>query len=101
MHHVSVTWENTNGDWRLYVDGQLVDSGTDLMKGHVIPHGGTAVIGEDQDTMGGGFQIEDAFGPGVVGQLNMWGEVLSPSEIAQQSESCKIPYGSVIASYQI
>lgn len=99
MHHISVTWENTKGDWQLFVDGQLVDSGEDLMKGHVIPHGGTAVVGQDQDTVGGGFEMRDAFGPGLVGQVNLWDKVLSPTEIGEQSESCSIPYGSVIASY--
>ena len=30
LHHVSVTWDNTNGDVRLYVDGKLIDSDTGL-----------------------------------------------------------------------
>ncbi|KAJ7383454.1 hypothetical protein OS493_027615 [Desmophyllum pertusum] len=64
MHHISVTWENCEGNWQLFVDGKLAERGTGFMKDHVIPHGGTAVIGNDQDKMGGGFEMRDAFGPG-------------------------------------
>lgn len=100
MHHLTVTWDNKNGNWQLYMDGKLTENGTVLMKGHVIPHGGTAVIGQDQDTMGGGFEMEDAFGPGVVGALNMWDKVLSECDIAKQVVTCIIPHGSVLGMYQ-
>lgn len=100
LHHVSVTWENSDGNYKVYLDGKLAKSGTGLMKGYVIPPGGTAVIGQDQDTMGGGFQMWDAFGPGVISALNMFDTVLPESEISKQSESCQIPRGSVLGIYQ-
>lgn len=100
MHHISVTWENCEGNWQLFVDGKLAERGTGFMKDHVIPHGGTAVIGNDQDKMGGGFEMRDAFGPGEVVALNMWSTVLSACEISKQSKSCNIPQGSVLGLQQ-
>ena len=47
--------------------------------------------------MGGGFDTEDAFGPGQLAEVNMWSRVLSGSEIAAQYQDCHIPQGSVHA----
>ena len=79
------------------MDGQLTDSGAGLMAGHVIPSGGTAVLGQDQDSVGGGFQTNQAFGPGQLTEVNMWSWVLSENEIAAQYQDCHIPQGSVHA----
>ena len=65
--------------------------------GHVIPQGGTVVFGQDQDSLGGGFQSNDAFGPCQLAELNMWSRVLSENEIAIQYQECRIPPGSVHA----
>ena len=94
-HHTCVTWENTKGDWQLYKDGQLAENGTGLMINHIIPSGGTVVIGQDQDSVGGGFQIGDAFGPGEVTEVNLWDTVLSASDIAAQHTNCTIMPGLV------
>ena len=80
------------------MDGHLTDSGEGLMKGHVIQRGGTVVLEQDQDSMGGGFETKDTFGPGQLSELNMWSRVLPGSEIAAQyQEDCRIPQGSVHA----
>ena len=79
------------------MDGQLTDNGGGLKKGHVVPRGGTVVLGQDQDSVGGGFQTSDAFGPGQLTEVNMWSKVLSRSEIAAQYQECHIPPGSVFA----
>ena len=92
-----MTWDNTEGNYQLYMDGKLTDSGADLMKGFVIPRGGTVVLGQDQDSVGGGFEIIDTFGPGQLTEVNMWSKVLSGSEIAAQYQDCQIPPGSVFA----
>lgn len=79
------------------MDGQLKKSATGLKIGHVIPLGGTVVFGQDQDSLGGGFDTDDAFGPGQLADLNMWSRVLSGDEIAIQYQECQIPQGSVHA----
>ena len=89
-YHICATWNNTqaNGDWQLYKDGQLLENGTGMMVNHTVPSGGTVVIGQDQDSVGGGFDDSDAFGPGEVTQVNLWGTVLSASDIASQHANC-------------
>ena len=62
---------------------------------YVIQSGGTAVIGQDQDSVGGGFQTLGAFGPGVVTELNLWDRVLSASDITAQYANCTITTGRV------
>ena len=89
------TWKNTNGEWQLYQNGQLVKNGTGMTTNYVILSGGTAVIGQDQDSMGGSFTKEDAFGPGEVTELNLWNRVLSASDIADQYANCTLTTGMV------
>lgn len=79
------------------MDGQLTDGGRGLKKGHLIPHGGTTVLGQDQESVEGGFSTYDAFGPGQLAEVNMWSWVLLESEIAAQYQHCHIPQGSVHA----
>ena len=79
------------------MDGQLTDRGTGLKTAYVITQGGTVVLGQDQDTMGGGFEDKDAFGDGQLAELNMWDRVLSEREIAGHYQDCLIPQGNVHA----
>lgn len=94
-HHICFTWQNTNGGWQLYKNGQLVENGRGMTTNYVISPGGTAVIGQDQDSLGGGFQMRDAFGPGEVTELNLWDRVLSASDIAAQHANCTLTTGLV------
>ena len=98
-HHICVTWKNTKGDWQFYLDGQLQSSGTDLKKNHQIPAGGTVVIGQDQDKVGGDFDIGDSFGPGEVTEVNLWSRVLSGNEIAAQKANCDIARAGLVLSW--
>ena len=98
-HHICVTWNNTKGDWQFYLDGQLQSSGTGLKKNHQIPAGGTVVIGQDQDKVGGDFDIGDSFGPGEVTEVNLWSRVLSGDEIAAQKANCDIAQAGLVLSW--
>ena len=53
------------------------------------------MLGQDQDTVGGGFKLEDTLNAQLA-EVNMWDRVLSESEIAAQYTNCKIPSGSVV-----
>ena len=74
-------------------------SGTGLNKGGKIASGGTTVIGQDQDKVGGDFDREQAF-VGDVTEVNVWGTVLSESDIVAQYRNCHITQGSVNWWYQ-
>ncbi|XP_022794504.1 sushi, von Willebrand factor type A, EGF and pentraxin domain-containing protein 1-like [Stylophora pistillata] len=89
-HHICVTWKSSKGAWQLYMDGQLRSNKTGLNKNHKVPAGGTVVIGQDQDSAGGGFELSESFGPGEVTEVNLWNRVLSASDIAEQYANCHI-----------
>ena len=55
QHQVSLTWDNTAGSWEIFVDGTSVASGSGLGTGQTIASGGTIVLGQEQDSLGGGF----------------------------------------------
>lgn len=84
-HHVAVTWTNAGGAINMYTDGNLFYSGT-LNNGGVIPGGGSFVMGQDQDLVGGGFQTYQAY-LGKMDEVCIWNRVLSQTEI--KDRMCK------------
>ena len=72
----------------------LVGSGSGMAKGKIIKLGGTSVIAQDQDTVGGGFDANQGF-VGDVSEVNVWGVELSESDINAQYHNCHITTGSV------
>lgn len=46
------------------------------------------MLGWDQDLVGGGFQIHQAF-EGEMFEVNVWNHVILPKDISQMSESCR------------
>ncbi|KAL9972431.1 hypothetical protein ACROYT_G018730 [Oculina patagonica] len=93
-NHVCFTWNNTKGDYKFYKDGVVVGSGTGFNVDGKISSGGTTVIGQDQDSLGGGFAADDSF-VGYVTEVNVWGNVLSESDIVAQYSNCHVTQGSV------
>ncbi|KAI8494523.1 hypothetical protein Bbelb_277490 [Branchiostoma belcheri] len=100
-HTVCYTWQSQNGWWAFYVDGQQVDTGSGLATGHVIRSGGAWILGQEQDSLGGSFEVEQASGDllilcifqdrdsdmvereaytGDLSCFNVWDRVLSPME---------------------
>ena len=53
------------------------------------------VLGQDQDSIGGGFEADQAL-VGELTELNIWDSVFSESDVATQYETCSIPHGSVL-----
>ena len=64
-HHLAVTWTSTGGAVRVYKDGALAFSGT-LRAGTTLTAGGALVLGQDQDSVNGGFETAQAY----LGQLD-------------------------------
>ena len=54
-HHICASWENKAGSWEIYKDGVSLASGAILNTGHVIKTNGILVMGQEQDSFGGGF----------------------------------------------
>ena len=53
------------------------------------------MLGQDQDTVGRGFELENTLNAQLA-EVNMWDRVLSEKEIAAQYTNCRIPSGSVV-----
>ncbi len=88
-HHICVSWENHSGSWKFYKDCLLIEEGTNFKRGHTIRQGGTLVLGQDQDSVGGGFESAQSF-QGVLSNVNVWDHVLSAAQITEMSTSCQL-----------
>jgi hypothetical protein len=64
-HHLAVTWRSAGGELRVYQNGTLRFSGT-VRAGAALTPNGSLVLGQDQDSVGGGFDTGQAF----AGQLD-------------------------------
>eukprot|EP00058_Branchiostoma_floridae_P015247 XP_002600735.1 hypothetical protein BRAFLDRAFT_83478 [Branchiostoma floridae] len=95
-HAVCATWRSTDGAWQVYSDGVLRASGSGLNVGRLVRSGGTWILAQDQDTVGGGFKTIKAFS-GELSQVNLWDRVLTPAEIGTDwSDFCVGQHGNVI-----
>ena len=104
-HSLALKWDNVNGDWAVYVDGQLRDSGTGLSTGVELAGSsetGELVFGNDQDTIGGGFDPSQSF-HGTFYDVRIWNNARSHSEIAlnyqQKYDPTNLP-GELVANWQ-
>ena len=66
----------------------------DVIIGQVIRGGGVLVLGQDQDSVGGGFSAGDSF-IGEMTDVNIWDRVITDQEITRMSKSCFTGVGNV------
>ena len=81
--------------WSFYKDGQATKFGTGFKTGYVIKKGGVLVLGQDQDSDGGGFLKSQSF-IGELANCNMWSYALDANQILQLSKSCALGKGDVL-----
>uniref|UniRef100_A0A3P8RPA4 Neuronal pentraxin receptor a n=1 Tax=Amphiprion percula TaxID=161767 RepID=A0A3P8RPA4_AMPPE len=92
--HVCVSWSQKGGVWQAYQGGKLRGEGHGLATGHHIRPGGELVLGQEQDSLGGGFDSSQAL-VGQLSQVGLWDRVLSSSQVATLARCGKVPQGSV------
>ena len=78
-HYIAVTWRGSDGSTKLYKDGFSVFSGT-LAIGTTITGSGSLVIAHEQDSVGGSFDVAQAF-LGSIDEVAIYNRVLPDSEI--------------------
>ncbi|MGD1808974.1 LamG-like jellyroll fold domain-containing protein [Dapis sp. BLCC M126] len=78
-HCVALSWNSSDGQLKVYKDGEEKDSGT-LSKGKKINSGGALILGQEQDKLAGGFDVNQAF-EGQMAHVRIYDRVLSPEEI--------------------
>ncbi|PFX33547.1 neuronal pentraxin-2-like [Stylophora pistillata] len=66
----------------------------DPAKGHVIRAGGALVLGQEQDSVGGSFEVSQSFIGEMTG-VNIWDHVIKDQDIARMSKSCLTGVGNV------
>ncbi|XP_041959295.1 serum amyloid P-component-like [Alosa sapidissima] len=76
---VCVTWDSGTGLSQFWVNGKP-SAKKALQAGGSIAGTPSIILGQEQDTYGGGFNTNDAF-YGHVTDVHMWDNVLSPAEI--------------------
>ncbi|XP_013785803.1 C-reactive protein 1.4-like [Limulus polyphemus] len=79
-HHLCYIWTRVGGRVEMSVDGQKCSNTKEIAPGLEIRTGGTAIIGQEQDSVGGGFMVEQAWN-GEITDLQLWDEPLSPAQI--------------------
>ncbi|KAF4016676.1 hypothetical protein G4228_008366, partial [Cervus hanglu yarkandensis] len=91
-HHVCATWEQLGGRWSLFADGRRRAGARGLGAGHPLPPGGILVLGQDQDSLGGGFSARDAFS-GNLTDFHLWARALSPAQMLRARACAPPPSG--------
>uniref|UniRef100_A0A8C6FX74 Pentraxin family member n=1 Tax=Moschus moschiferus TaxID=68415 RepID=A0A8C6FX74_MOSMO len=77
--HIYTSWESTTGIAEFWVNGKPLVK-RDLKQGYSVGAYPKIVLGQEQDSYGGGFDKSQSF-MGEIGDLYMWDSVLSPEEI--------------------
>ena len=83
-HQVSLTWDNASGDWQVFIDGSSAASGTGIAAGQTIASGGTVVLGQEQDSNGGGFNTTQVF-DGTIYNTRIFNDVRTAQEISDNA----------------
>ncbi|KAJ1067474.1 hypothetical protein K5549_010592 [Capra hircus] len=94
-HHVCVIWTSILGRYWLHVDRRLVATGSRFREGYEIPPGGSLVLGQEQDHVGGGFDSSEAFVGSMAG-LAIWDRVLVPGEVSNLAMGKALPTGAIL-----
>jgi hypothetical protein len=80
-HHVAITWRSSDGRLQYYKDGTLKSTKTNEAKGDSLKSSGSLVLGQDQDTQGGGFESAQRY-IGRLDEVRIWNGILSSSTIS-------------------
>ncbi|KAG8007138.1 Pentraxin-4 [Nibea albiflora] len=94
-HHLCIVWSSIQGRFWHYNDRRLTSSGSNFRKGWEIAGGGSVVLGQEQDVVGGEFDAAEGFAGQVAG-FRVWNRVLSPSEVEGVAEGRGVPRGVVL-----
>lgn len=92
--HVCVTWQSSSGVTSFWVDGKKSTRQV-YMKGHHVSPGGTVILGQDQDTCGGSFDVKQSF-VGEISDVHLWDYVLTDNAFKGVYERKQIIQGNII-----
>ena len=85
-HRLSITWDNTDGGIKVYVDGAEEYSVTGIAQYNMIDGGGTLTLGQEQDSIGGSYDSSQIFS-GTMDDVRIFNDVRTATEIADNHDS--------------
>ncbi|MBN3313616.1 PTX4 protein, partial [Atractosteus spatula] len=94
-HHLCIIWSSIEGKFWHYTDRRLTSTGSKFQKGYEIPPGGSVVLGQEQDSVGGGFDAAEAF-VGKLAGFAVWNRALDPGEVSGIATGKGLPRGTVL-----
>ncbi|XP_070622472.1 C-reactive protein-like [Erythrolamprus reginae] len=77
--HICVSWSTWDGLVDFWHNGRLLPR-VGMKRGYRIGREASIVLGQEQDTFGGGFDVRQCF-VGEMTEVNMWPQVLTTDEI--------------------
>uniref|UniRef100_A0A8C6WJB7 Pentraxin family member n=1 Tax=Neogobius melanostomus TaxID=47308 RepID=A0A8C6WJB7_9GOBI len=90
---VCATWEAASGLVQLWLNGKpssMKFASNSNISGPMI-----IVVGQDQDSYGGGFDKDRSF-VGMISDVHMWDYVLSPHHLDNYSQKFNFPEGNIL-----
>ncbi|XP_059199202.1 C-reactive protein-like [Centropristis striata] len=93
-HSICTTWDSATGLAQLWLDGKP-SSTKSLSTGSHISGPIKIVLGQDQDSYGGAFEINQSF-VGMLSDVHMWDHVLAPCQIQDYASYLNFPPGNVL-----
>jgi Ca2+-binding RTX toxin-like protein len=99
IHTLAVKWDSATGAVEIYVDGDSVYTGT-LAAGQSIAAGGTLALGQEQDSVGGGFATTQIF-QGTIYGARLYDDVRTPAEILDSTHGpvADVSDGNLVANW--
>ncbi|XP_055512081.1 mucosal pentraxin-like [Leucoraja erinacea] len=94
LRHICVTWESQEGAVTVWVNGRRSVRKVGG-KGWVIKGLGQFILGQDQDSVGGGFDASQSF-VGEISDVHLWDHVLQSNKIKNVSQGCLRKGGNII-----
>lgn len=94
-HHICIIWTSVEGKYSLHIDRRIAATGSRFREGYEIPPGGSLVLGQEQDTVGGEFDSSEAF-VGAISGLAIWDRALLPREVANLATGKELPTGAIL-----
>jgi hypothetical protein len=87
-HHLVATWRNSDGQVELYKDGVRVAQGIGHQVGGILDPNGSVVLGEEQDSVDGGFQASQSLA-GTLDEVAIYDRALSAGEVARHYHAAR------------
>ncbi|XP_063693319.1 uncharacterized protein LOC134825110 [Bolinopsis microptera] len=91
--HVCAAWDSESGVAVISVNGEAAATQENFKKGASVSAAGNLVIGQEQDSVGGGFDASQAY-VGRLYNINVWNYALNSTEVSFLYETGLCGFGS-------